>query len=80
MAKAYTKDFLVQAYAWRFSGLGDDVYEVMYELGNKHYDKVGRDTFRVHASLDADALKLFKQELQKYQLDFIISWSYNITS
>jgi hypothetical protein len=38
----------------------------MYELGNKHYDRVGKDAFRVHASLDADALKLFKQELQKY--------------
>jgi len=27
----------------------------------KLYDKVGRDKFRVYASLDADAIKIYKQ-------------------
>lgn len=62
----YSKDFLLQAYAYRFAELGEEVYNSLYEQASKFYDKVGKDSFRVYASLDADALKLFKQELQKY--------------
>jgi len=62
----YTKDFLLQAYAYRFAELGDEIYNSLYEQASKYYDKVGKDVFRVYASLDADALKVFKEELKKY--------------
>jgi hypothetical protein len=39
---------------------------MLYEQANNHYDKVGKDVFRAHASLDADALRVFKEELKKY--------------
>ena len=62
----YSKDFLLQAYAYRFTELGDETYSLLYEQANNHYDKVGKDVFRAHASLDADALRVFKEELKKY--------------
>lgn len=65
MAKAYTKEFLVEAYAYRFLELGQEAYEEMKELGNKHYDKVGKEAFRVSASLDADALKAYRAYLEE---------------
>lgn len=60
MALAYTKEFLVDAYATRFLPLGDDTYADMYVLAEDHYDKVGKDKFRVAASLDAEALREYK--------------------
>jgi hypothetical protein len=62
----YTKDFLLQAYAYRFAELGNETYSLLYEQANKHYDKVGKEAFRVSASLDADTMKVFKEELKKY--------------
>lgn len=62
MAVAYTKEFLVEAYASRFLPLGQQVYEDMWALGNRHYDKVGKDKFRVAASLTPEALKLYKSK------------------
>lgn len=32
------------------------------QIAIKHYDKVGRDKFRISASLDADAIRKFKLE------------------
>ena len=61
MAVAYTKDFLVEAFAYRFLEVSKELYESQLELAEAFYDKVGKDTFRVYASLDADALKVFKK-------------------
>jgi hypothetical protein len=33
------------------------------EMANKFYDEVGRDKFREYASLSADAIKLYKQQM-----------------
>jgi uncharacterized protein YyaL (SSP411 family) len=62
----YTKDFLLQAYAYRFAGLGDETYNILYEQAHRFYDQVGKDKFRVYASLSADAIKTFMEELKKY--------------
>lgn len=35
--------------------------EALEAMANRFYDEVGRDKFRVYASLDADAIKLYKQ-------------------
>ena len=64
MALAYQKDFLVEAYAYRFLTLGYEVYKEMYRLGENYYDKVGKDKFRVAASLDAEAIREYKKYLE----------------
>ncbi len=61
MAQAYTKEFLVAAYLHRF--LPVCTIDQLLELesnANKFFDQVGRDKFRQYASLDADALRQYK--------------------
>lgn len=60
----YTREFLLEAYASRFEPLGLDAVEDMYQLGKEFYDKVGRDKFRVYASLNAEAVRLYKNKLE----------------
>ena len=57
----YTKEFLVSAFVSRYESLGLEAIESMYEMANKFYDEVGKDKFRVYASLDADAIRKYKQ-------------------
>ena len=63
----YTREFLLEAYASRFEPLGLDACEDMYVLGKQFYDKVGRDKFRQYASLDAEALRVYKNKLAEIQ-------------
>ena len=65
MALAYTKDFLIEAYAYRFLPLGYDVYKKMTALAEPFYDKVGKDKFRTYASLDAEAIREYKSYLNQ---------------
>lgn len=55
----YTKEFLVDAYVSRYAGVSVDTTQLR-DLAVRHYDKVGKDAFRVSASLDADEIKKFK--------------------
>jgi hypothetical protein len=62
----YTKEFLIAAYLSRFLKCTLITVEQLVELeelADKFYDKVGRDKFRVYASLDAEAIRLYKQTL-----------------
>jgi len=64
MARGYDKDFLVAAYMSRFIKAMFIPIEVLCELednANKLYDRVGKDEFRVYASLDAEAIKDYKK-------------------
>lgn len=60
----YTKEFLMQAFFSRYATVITKMStkeEVAYrKLASDQYDKVGKDKFRVYASLDADAIKKFK--------------------
>jgi hypothetical protein len=62
----YTKEFLIAAYMSRFIQCAlidiDDLVK-LEDQAEDFYDKVGRDKFRTYASLDADALKLYKSTL-----------------
>ena len=61
----YTKEFLIAAYMSRFvkcSLITNEQLEQLEQQADKFYDKVGRDKFRTYASLDADAIKLYKQQ------------------
>ena len=62
---AYTKEFLIEAFMSRYTKskvITIDELVAMEEMAIKFYDKVGRDKFRVYASLDADAVRKFKLE------------------
>ncbi len=59
----YSKEFLICAFLYRY-------YDVLVEYTNERldsfvemtecfYDEVGKDKFRVYASLDADAIKQY---------------------
>jgi hypothetical protein len=55
----YSKEFLVDAYISRYEGVSSNVSHLR-ELAVQHYDRVGKDQFRVSASLDAQEIKKFK--------------------
>lgn len=60
---AYTKEFLLDAYLSRFvacKAITIEQLEVLENNAETFYDCVGRDKFRVYASLDAEALREYK--------------------
>ena len=62
MALAYTKEFLISAYLSRYTKVCDENrLENLKKLAENHYDKVGKDKFRQNASLDAAAIKKYKE-------------------
>lgn len=66
MAQGYTKDFLVAAFMSRYIGcrlISIEQLEHLEQLANNLFDRVGRDKFRDYASLDANAIKLYKQQV-----------------
>lgn len=64
MAAAYTKSFLMDAFISRYEEVlakdTPDERAAYIKMCSDYYDKVGKDRFRVYASLDADAIKVFK--------------------
>ena len=63
---AYTKQFLIDAFMSRYIAcqlITIEQLEHLEKLAIDLYDRVGRDKFRVYASLDADAIKTYKSTL-----------------
>jgi len=62
----YTKDFLVDAFMSRYVSCNSITIEQLERLEQMSidlYDRVGRDSFRSYASLDAEAVKVYKNSL-----------------
>jgi len=62
----YTKEFLIAAFMSRYlkcTLLSIEQLERMEQMAVELYDRVGKDKFRDYASLDAQAIKLYKAEL-----------------
>lgn len=62
----YSKQFLIDAFMSRYikcSLITIEQLEAMEQMATKFYDEVGRDKFRVYASLDADAIRVYKNSL-----------------
>lgn len=57
----YTREFLLDCFVSRYEPLGLETCEKQYDLACKLYDQVGKDKFRVYASLDAEAIRIYKQ-------------------
>lgn len=61
----YTKEFLIDAFMSRYTScslISIEDLEKMEQMANKFYDEVGRDKFRVYASLDAEAIRVYKNQ------------------
>jgi len=56
----YTRDFLLECFVSRYESLGLEATEKQYKLAADFYDKVGKDKFRIYASLDAEAIRNYK--------------------
>jgi hypothetical protein len=59
----YTKEFLMNAFLSRYESLGEAKLEWMAQMASDFYDEVGKDEFRKYCSLDAAAIKLYKESL-----------------
>lgn len=64
----YSKQFLIDAYMSRFLKCSLITIEqlcCLEELAEKCFNEVGKDKFRDYASLDAEAIRVYKNELAK---------------
>ena len=62
----YSRDFLIDAFMSRYircSKLTIEQLLRLEQMAHDLYDRVGRDSFRVYASLDADAIRVYKNSL-----------------
>jgi hypothetical protein len=62
----YTKDFLIDAFMSRYincNALSIEKLEELERMANDLYNSVGRDSFRVYACLDAEAIRQYKTTL-----------------
>ena len=63
---AYTREFLIDVFMSRYTSckaLSIPQLINQEQLACDLYDRVGRDKFRVYASLDAEAIQLYKNSL-----------------
>ena len=60
---AYSRDFLIDAFMSRYINCSVLTIEQLVhqeQLAADLYDRVGRDSFRSYASLDAEAIRVYK--------------------
>lgn len=60
MAKAYTKEDLIGAFLMRFIKAGLDITNLEV-MANEFFDKVGRDKFRIYATVDAEVMREYRE-------------------
>jgi len=62
----YSRDFLIDAFLSRYTRCTLISIETLVRLesmANDLYDRVGRDNFQTYASLDAEALRVYKNRV-----------------
>lgn len=62
----YSREFLISAFMSRYIQCSLITIEQLVKLeqmANDLYDRVGRDSFRSYASLDAEAIRVYKNSL-----------------
>lgn len=60
MPVAYSKELLVNVFVHRFRNLAKDRIDSMRSMADAFYDDVGRDKFRVYASVTPEAIREYK--------------------
>ena len=64
----YTREFLIDAYLWRFTkipSIGIEQLLNLEQIANKTYDTYGKDKFRDYSSLDAEYIRNYKASLKR---------------
>jgi len=59
----YSRDFLIDAFMSRYikcTLISVESLVHLEQMANDLYDRVGRDSFRSYASLDAEAIRVYK--------------------
>lgn len=69
MATGYSKQFLVDAFMFRYCEANVDTRN-LEAIATKHYDAVGKDKFRESASLDAAEVKRFQNFCLEHGLKY----------
>lgn len=62
----YSREFLISAFMSRYIQCSLITIEQLVKLeqmANDLFDRVGRDSFRTYASLDAEAIRVYKNSL-----------------
>jgi len=62
----YSRDFLIDAFMSRYikcTLISIEQLVNLEQMANDLYDRVGRDSFRTYASLDAEAIRVYKNSL-----------------
>ncbi len=62
----YSRDFLISAFMSRYikcALLSIEQLVHLEQMASDLYDRVGRDSFRSYASLDAEAIRVYKNSL-----------------
>jgi len=60
----YSRDFLIDAFLSRYlKALNIEQLLNLEQMANDLYDRVGRDAFRSYASLDAEAIRVYKNSV-----------------
>lgn len=63
---AYSRDFLIDAFMSRYvkcTLISIESLVKLEQMANDLYDRVGRDAFRTYASLDAEAIRVYKNSV-----------------
>ena len=60
---AYTKEFLISAFLSRYVTLPEGQFESLTEMAYNFYADAGRDKFRIYCSLDAEAIRAYKNSV-----------------
>ena len=61
----YSRDFLIGAFMSRYlKALNIEQLLNLEQMANDLYDRVGRDSFRSYASLDAEAIRVYKNSIE----------------
>jgi len=62
----YSREFLIDAFMSRYikcTLISIESLVRLEEMAHELYDRVGRDAFRSYASLDADAIRVYKNSV-----------------
>ena len=59
----YTREFLINAFLSRYVEIPAEKFMRLADMADRFFDEVGRDKFRVYCSLDADAIRVYKNRL-----------------
>lgn len=59
----YSREFLINAFLSRYVEIPTETFMRLADMADKFFDEVGRDKFRVYCSLDAEAIRVYKNRL-----------------